>query len=158
MIIFWANPYFIAIYGRQTPMWTTIILTSHGRQSFSNHGQLDRLSHSLFNPDSKVHGANMGLTWVLSDPAGSHVGPMNLAIREPNNKENIKALHYWMLCKRNPTLDSPHTRLCNAERISMSWRHHVLFLEVLFTSHSGTDGAMLVVICLISPATRLFNP
>ena len=34
------------------------------------------------NPDSKVHGANMGPTWVLSAPNGSHVVPMNLAIRE----------------------------------------------------------------------------
>ena len=32
-------------------------------------------------PDSKVHGANMGHTWVLSAPDGPHVGPMNLAIR-----------------------------------------------------------------------------
>ena len=35
-----------------------------------------------FNPDSKVHGANMGPTWVLPAPDGPHVGPMNLAIRE----------------------------------------------------------------------------
>ena len=33
-------------------------------------------------PDSKVHGYNMGPTWVLSAPDGPHVGPMNLAIRE----------------------------------------------------------------------------
>ena len=32
-------------------------------------------------PDSKVNGANMGPTWVLSAPDGPHVGPMNLAIR-----------------------------------------------------------------------------
>ena len=32
-------------------------------------------------PDSEVHGDNMGPTWVLSAPDGSHVGPMNLAIR-----------------------------------------------------------------------------
>ena len=31
-------------------------------------------------PDSKVHGANMGPTWVLSAPDGLNVGPMNLAI------------------------------------------------------------------------------
>ena len=30
---------------------------------------------------SKVHGANMGPTWVLSTPDGPHVGPMNFAIR-----------------------------------------------------------------------------
>ena len=31
-------------------------------------------------PDSKVHGANMGPTWVLSAQDGPHVGPVNLAI------------------------------------------------------------------------------
>ena len=31
-------------------------------------------------PDSKIHGANMGPTWVLSAPGGPHVGHMNLAI------------------------------------------------------------------------------
>ena len=29
-------------------------------------------------PDGKVHGANMGHTWVLSAPDGPHFGPMNL--------------------------------------------------------------------------------
>ena len=33
-------------------------------------------------PDGKVHGANMGPTWVLSAPDGPHVGPMNFAIRD----------------------------------------------------------------------------
>ena len=32
-------------------------------------------------PDSKVHEANMGPTWVLSAREGPQVGPMNLAIR-----------------------------------------------------------------------------
>ena len=32
-------------------------------------------------PDSKVHGANIGPTWVLSAPDEPHVVPMNLAIR-----------------------------------------------------------------------------
>ena len=31
--------------------------------------------------NSKVHGANMGPTWVLSAPDGPHVDPMNLASR-----------------------------------------------------------------------------
>ena len=37
--------------------------------------------HGVTFPDSKVHGANMGPTWVLSAPGGPHVGPMNFAIR-----------------------------------------------------------------------------
>ena len=35
--------------------------------------------HNSF-PESKIHGANMGPTWVLSAPDGPHVGPMNFAI------------------------------------------------------------------------------
>ena len=36
------------------------------------------------NPDSKVHGANMGPIWGQQDPGGPHVGPMNFAIWEVN--------------------------------------------------------------------------
>ena len=32
-------------------------------------------------PDNKVHGADMGPTWVLLGPDGPHIGPMNLAIK-----------------------------------------------------------------------------
>ena len=46
-------------------------------------------------PDSKVHVANMGPTWVLSDPDGPHVGPMNLAIRMDANKSNQVTVPLW---------------------------------------------------------------
>ena len=39
------------------------------------------LLRPLSYPDNKVHGANMGPTWVLSTPVGPHVGPMDIAIR-----------------------------------------------------------------------------
>ena len=42
-------------------------------------------SEMIYVPDSKVHGANMGPTWVLSAPDGPHVSPMNLAIRGDNS-------------------------------------------------------------------------
>ena len=41
---------------------------------------LEKNIHGI--PDSKVHGANMGPTWVLSAPGGPHVGPINLTIRD----------------------------------------------------------------------------
>ena len=44
------------------------------------------------NPDSKVHGANMGPTWVLSAPGGPHFGHMNLAIWEVNIAVNNELL------------------------------------------------------------------
>ena len=49
--------------------------------------QQNRNSHH--NPDSKVHGTNMGPTWVLSAPDGPHVGPMNLAIREDKEVTSV---------------------------------------------------------------------
>ena len=38
--------------------------------------------HVIRIPDSKVHGANMGPTWVLSSPDGPHIGAINLAIKD----------------------------------------------------------------------------
>ena len=47
------------------------------------HGIFFDIKSALENiPDSKVHVAHMGPTWVLSAPGGPHVGPMNLAIRD----------------------------------------------------------------------------
>ena len=45
-------------------------------------------------PDSKVHGANMGPTWVLSAPDGPHVGPMNLATRVVASDSQISCHTY----------------------------------------------------------------
>ena len=45
-------------------------------------------------PDSKVHGTNMGPTWVLSAPCGPHVGPMNLAIRDPLTTTVLRTWFY----------------------------------------------------------------
>ena len=44
--------------------------------------------------DSKVHGAIMEPTWVLSAPDGPHVGPMNLAIRDVIGRV-LRVLTYW---------------------------------------------------------------
>ena len=54
------------------------------------------LQFYLFNtPGSKVPGANMGPTWVLSAPDGPHVGPMNLAIKDStlSPEHSQKTLH-----------------------------------------------------------------
>ena len=44
-------------------------------------------------PDSKVHGASMGLIWGRQDRGGPHVGPMNFAIWDitlPNSLGQVK--------------------------------------------------------------------
>ena len=69
------------------PIWVRLL----GRSQLSNPSYLPcfaQIRQSWFSvtlsvkehPDSKVHVANMGPTWVLWAPGGSHAGPMNLAI------------------------------------------------------------------------------
>ena len=52
--------------------------------------------------DSKVHGTNMGPTWVLSAPDGPHVGPMNLAIRDSRVIATVDQKPYLELMKDIP--------------------------------------------------------
>ena len=69
-------------------------------------------------PDSKVHGANMGPTWVLSAPEGPHVGHMNYEVHEANmgptwvlsapDGPHIGPMNYDIRAYANPT----HIRHC----------------------------------------------
>ena len=54
-----------------------------------NKHQFDIVYLKQDQPDSKIHGANIGPTGVLSAPDGPHVGPMNLAIRACMNNHTI---------------------------------------------------------------------
>ena len=55
-------------------------------------------------PDNKVHGANMWPTWVLSAPAGSLVGPMNIAFRAEVLID--AATFLWLLINTSQTRSS----------------------------------------------------
>ena len=59
-------------------------MQKHGNMYFVSFSDTKRVqilsSWKKDPPDSKVRGANMGPTWVLSAPDVPHVGPMNLAI------------------------------------------------------------------------------
>ena len=84
---------------RFAEFWTSIVVLYHIKCKkrsiystvvFRNNESYRRLHHRMwFNvktclflyPDSKVHGANMGPTWVMWASDGPHVGPMNLTIR-----------------------------------------------------------------------------
>ena len=62
-----------------------------------------RLEH--VDPDSKVHGANMGPTWVLLAPDGPHVGPMNLVI-------SGRYLPWLLMSCKQPVHQQPSVWLC----------------------------------------------
>ena len=47
------------------------------------------------NPESKVHGANMGPIWGRQDPGGPHAGPMNFAIWEVYFKKCDDWKYFW---------------------------------------------------------------
>ena len=61
-----------------------------------------QLLGSLSIPDSKVHGANMGPTWVLSAPDGPHVGPMNLDNRDDNWLPFSRRQHHTLSYRETP--------------------------------------------------------
>ena len=59
-------------------------------------------------PDNKIHGANIGPTWILSAPDGPHIGPMNLTIRE------VFASNAWYILELVPVCRMKGSRsLCN---------------------------------------------
>ena len=74
------------------------MITPQGqKQLFSPFFHLSHWKKAEFgDPDSKVHGANMRPTWVLSAPDGPHVVPMNIAIR---GSIHMCAKSYWTLLK-----------------------------------------------------------
>ena len=75
-------------------------------------------------PDSKVHGANMGPTWVLSAPDGPHVGPMNLTIRV-STLDRLKSIIRWtrIQCVCYPSSFSEDDGWIH---MSTTWRGHTL--------------------------------
>ena len=60
--------------------------------------------YSSPSPDSKIHGSDMGPTWVLSAPDGPHVGPMNLAIRDTVSTLYWTEYHNQQMMKISMTL------------------------------------------------------
>ena len=76
-------------------------------------------------PDNKVHGANMGPTWVPSAPYGPHFGPMNLAIRAiPPDTSLLTASvgSLWNAIMKHPGVYSTLS-WCVQNFIGISWAH-----------------------------------
>ena len=85
------------------------------------------------NPDSKVHGANMGPIWGRQDPGGPHVGPMNYAIWEAYNQDHeyavspigfelqVKDLHYEQMGKYFMESNWSINQLMISQHLFMQW-------------------------------------
>ena len=83
-------------------------------------------------PDSKIHGANMGPTWVLSAPDGPLVGPMNLAIRD---------IFTLVMPEHNGQYfaDNIFKRFTKSRFVLFCHNQPIVFpiLEVIYRDHSG---------------------
>ena len=111
-------------------------------------------------PDSKVHGANMGPTWVLSAPDGPHVGSTTIAIRVVNIitdddlvTQGAKAwtatmLTYVMSVGNN--LDSKHQSFFfqNTQVIKVDWITLTHIYEVWQTLYGLTYLNLISIITL----------
>ena len=73
-------------------------------------------------PDSKVHGANMGTIWGRQDPGGPHVGPMNFAI-----------WGQFSMCKWKFSLQANHKKLLT---ITQKMQELVWFGDYIFAKNS----------------------
>ena len=85
------------------------------------------------NPDSKVHGATMGPTWVLSAPDGPHDGPMNLAIWECthiNGKINRRSI--WSTTNCHTYLNILRPRWSTFHGIHMYFRERQYWFQLKF--------------------------
>ena len=83
----------------------------------------NKFKHLRSNPGNRVHGTNMGPTWILSAPHEPHVGPMNLAIREP--------IKYDEKVNQNTT--------CHSIRIGIAflfYRVYILTVNWTYSIHS----------------------
>ena len=81
-------------------------------------------------PDSKVHGANMGLVWGRQDPGGPHVGPMNFAT--------------WVCILSKGSFQA----LCfhhNSDLIEMSFCSHPSYSEVIIMTFWMWHDSTVVV-------------
>ena len=107
-------------------------------------------------PDNKVHGANMGSTWVLSAPDGPHVGPMDLAIKQSWGRFNsfrtlnlkYKGASYYNWKRFFPLWWSSWQQPCALIRISIPatvWVNHALIVMLIGTTWgpSGADSSQV---------------
>ena len=95
-------------------------------------------------PDSKVHGANMGPTWVLPAPDGPHVGPMNLAIRV--------YICYDLVFDPVPC----EWQSCRVFLLIMSYNGMESFANLSFTNLPYSSSSMALALCNESVKTWTF--
>ena len=100
------------------------------------------------NPNSKVHGANMGLTWGRQDPGAPHVGPMKLAIRVyyETFRFNLSIYIYIYVCVCMYTFDT------NGQFIT----HEIIVYMKTLSRHRGILVVNLILQIWI-PSYRIYT-
>ena len=123
--------------------YTRWIIQSH---CISTRNIRNTLAAGFIASDSKFHGANMESTWILSDPDGPHVDPMNLAIRLTdltNRNESNKgptcgdwvgvSIPFWQVLPVGRHLDGLHRKLYvgHTSRSEQNYCHFAAILQTI---------------------------
>ena len=117
-------------------------------ENHSNHGIgpfLREYSNPNNNPDSKVHGTNMGPTWGRQDPGGPHVGPMNPAIWENGFKRFLSVFNVYK-CSLAYTHFAPRLILNFHSVHDFKWSVSVNAMKI---------GYLISILSLLNHARRL---
>ena len=100
-------------------------------------------------PDSKVHGANMGPTWVLLTPDGPHVGPVNLVIQGCSSRAVCSIFAVYIILSLSRYLIGRQT--------GKSLGIKAILQMINFTWHTKFyDSLKIPVFCLVKPGTHTF--
>ena len=107
-------------------------------------------------PDSKLHEANMGPTWILSAPDGPHVGPMNLAIgvsiRSMQRITNLTIMPVWFVVGIGDTHINIHMFLFVMFKVFQSFMGRIalvnmnIYLHVVLFLHTEMANVIELVL------------
>ena len=102
----------------------------------------------VYVPDSKVHWANMGPTWVLSAPDGPYVGPTNLAIRMCYQWMYSPHFRIWYPNKLSPARSTGESQVSSSVSIASGRSWHIRWSQTIGLFSNVIVNDMFVNSCV----------
>ena len=105
--------------------WQNLVIYPRIKTWFAGNMVWSGLHVELYwhNPDSKVHGANMGPTWGRQDPGGPRVGPMNFAIWGCIKTRRIPTISFDQSLRYIPQVHKEVAHRCYLKRKPVELRY-----------------------------------
>ena len=144
---------FCSISNYSSVWWMNLMVRFLVRQQ--NLWSFDDVLYPSDVPDSKVQGANMGPTWVLSAPDGPNVGPINLAIRGSMTYPcGVSGLSLYLLVYG---MISPLTPIYRTSRLSIYLLVYGMISPLSRIYRTSSLSIYLLVYGMISPLSPIYR-